>query len=251
VTELAAALGVTEGPQLLFEVTELVRAAQMTVPGAGKTVLGAAPLVTQAAAPVALPHGAGSTGNQGQVAPMPPAVMSSTSPASPGFAPAMSPPAPMAPVTGNVALMATSAAPLVRTTAPSSSSGPKLAVVLGAVVLLALLGGAAFFGLRRSPGPDSGTANQEAPASTIALPTSQAATPVPADPPAQPDTAPPQPAPSATGTEEGAMEQQPAAQPTSKSNPSSTQNRAAGTSGPRLNMNKKKPSDDDLMSGRR
>jgi len=214
VTELARALGITEGPHLMLEVAELLRAAHSG---------SATPAVT--GTPLAI----------AQSAPMPPRVTFPSSPlgVQPGAA-----------TIGGATILASASDSSANITGAQPGSGNKTAlVVVGALALAAAIGIAALIGLRGdAPKPEAQPAAHAAPAP---VPTPEAKAPAPAEPP--PVIAPASTAPAPVETA-GAPSTPPATTKAAAPPPTTGKDRGKTPSGPTPN---KAPSDDDLMSGRR
>ncbi|UQA61025.1 serine/threonine protein kinase [Polyangium aurulentum] len=217
VTELARALGIVEGPHLVLEVAELLRAAHSGY---------AAPAIT--GAPLAI----------AQSAPMHPRATFPSSPLGVG---------PGAVTMGGATMLASSSdSSLHGTGSVQPGGGKKTALIIGgALALAAALGIAAFMGLRGdAPKPEGQTAAQAAPPAPV--PTPEAKPPAPPEPP--PVVAPASTAPAPVETA-GAAATAPPATTKATTPPSTTgKDRGKTPSGPTPN---KQPSDDDLMSGRR
>jgi serine/threonine-protein kinase len=215
ITELARALGVVEGPQLMLEVAEIVRAAH-----AGQ----APPAHTIASAPLAI----------AQSAPAAPRAVF------PSSAPGASAPSATA-MMGSTVLA--SASDNVHTTGAPAAAGNKTPLyAAGAILLAGAIGAAAFLGLRGGGDKPDAPAAQSAPAESLAPP-APARAPEPAPSPVV------EPAPTAAPVETAATT---ATAPTTTAKTpnvpaTTTKNPGKTPSGPTHT----KSSDDDLMSGRR
>lgn len=220
ISELAAALGIAEGPQLVVDVTDILQKARAaegpsphTLAGAPVAIVAAqsgAPLITTPSSPIAITPAGGAAGFQATAA------MGSTMLAS-----------------------ETSTAPLGQTNSgKNTSSGKLVGMVAGGIVLVGLLGIGAFFGFRgdeAKPNPASGdtppvslpSAMQQPKVETTTATTTESPPPVATEMPAA--------SASAIAT---APTTTPPTKSTSKSIPTGT-------------TKTKKPNDDDLMSGRR
>ncbi len=223
ITELAAALGIAEGPQLVVDVTEILQKAHAAEGRGPHTVAGApialVPMKNQSAPPLLTT----------------PAAPISITPA--GTAPFAQGATPMG---STVLSSVTSTGPVGQTNAPaSSSSGKLIALVAAAVLVLGLIGVVAFVSTR---GGSSGQANAASPEpAPVPLPTPMekpAEVPTVEKVAAQPESAPPS-EPSATATVTAA-----ATAPTIPTTRTTSKTIQSGSK-------TKKSNDDDLMSGRR
>lgn len=222
VSELASALGIPEGPQLVVDVTEILqkaRAAEAASPntlvGAPVAIVGAqsgAPLLTTPSTPITVTPAGGA----------------------PGFAATSA--------MGSTMLASeTSTAPLGQTNSGrNNSSGKLVGIVAGAVVVVGLLGIGAFFGFREDH-PKRHHASGDTP--PILMPSAMQQPKVETSTAANVETPPPvamevPPASSAANTAATAATTIPTTRTTSKSIPTGT-------------TKTKKPNDDDLMSGRK
>ncbi len=220
ITELAASLGIVEGPALVLEVTEILQKAHAQLGLPSNTMPGVPLPVSQ------------SQGN----APRP--VFAST-PAVVTQQPAMSS-TPMSGTAMGSTVLASSvpilpsspSSPSLQPSQPKSQSGSKAPLIAAvAIFSLALLGAALFLGMRK-PGREKTDATAATEGAPLVLPTPQTKTAVPAD---EPTAAP-------TATDSTTTETPP---PTASSNALSGRGKSlSGTT-------KKKPNDVDLMSGRR
>jgi len=220
ISELAAALGIAEGPQLVVDVTEILQKARAaegttsnTLAGAPVAVVGAqsgVPLLTTPSAPITVTP-AGVTPGFGATSAMGSTMLASE----------------------------TSTVPLGQTNSGrNNSSGKLMGIVAGAVVVIGLIGIGAFFGLReKGPRRSHGagdtppvpvpSAMQQPKVETTAAGTATTPPPIATEMPGAPASA------VATATTPI-----PTTRTTSKSIPTGT-------------TKTKKPNDDDLMSGRK
>jgi len=223
VSELAKALGITEGPQLVVDVTDILQQVRAAEGASPQTLLGApiAPIAAQSGAPLLTPPSpvtitpAGSSGIHATAA------MGSTMLAS-----------------------ETSAVPLGQTNSSRGSSNKLVAMVAGGVLVVGLIGVGAFLGLS-SKGSRRHSAKEGDPA-PLALPSSMqqpqekpTVTTVAADTPSPSTTE----MPVASTTASAVATTAPtiaAPKSTSKSAPTGT-----------TKTTTKKSNDDDLMSGRK
>jgi eukaryotic-like serine/threonine-protein kinase len=218
ISELAAALGISEGPQLVVDVTEILQKARAaegpsphTLAGAPVAVVGAqsnAPLVVTPSNPIAITPAGVPSGFQATAA------MGSTMLAS-----------------------ETPAVPLGQTNSGrNNSSGKMMGVVAGAIVVIGLIGIGAFYGFR-DKGPKRGHASGDTPPVPLSSAMQQPKVEVTA---AATNQAPPiaSEMPSAATEPAAGTTTIPTTRPTSKSIPTGT-------------TKTKKPNDDDLMSGRK
>ncbi|MDI1431865.1 serine/threonine protein kinase [Polyangium sorediatum] len=227
ITELAAALGIVEGPALVLEVTEILQKAHAGEGAPTNTVAGA---------------------------PMPMAQRDAT--ARPAFASTPQPQNPRAltpmggggisPQTamGATVLASSTAVPLVQTGSTPNPSGSSKAPIFAAIaiVLLGIVGAAVIFGARggaEDPKLQAAAATEAAP---LPLPTLTPKAPVAADPPVNVEPA------AAASVEPAATPPAASAKPAAPTpNPPSGRTKPP----PPPATNKKKPNDDELMSGRR
>jgi serine/threonine-protein kinase len=215
ITELARALGVVEGPQLLFEVAEIVRAAHAGQPTPAHTVAGAPLAIAQSAS--AAPRAVFPSSPMGASAPSATAMMGST------------------------VLASASDNALHTTGAPPAAGNRTPLYAAGAVLVAGAIAAAAFLGLRGGDDRPDAPAAQSAQANPV--PTAPAKAPEPAPSPVvEPSPAPvPVETAATTATAPTTTAKAPIAPATTTKNPGKT------PSGP----TNKKSSDDDLMSGRR
>lgn len=227
ITELAAALGVTEGPQLVVEVTDILQkahaaegASRHTSAGAPIAFVGAqsaAPLLTTPASPITVTP-AGTT---------------------PGFHATSA-------MGSTVLASETSTVPLGQTNSPRSSSNKMAATVAGAILVVGFIGIGAFFGLRgNGSGKTSATSPDSAP---VPLPSAMQEKPkaVPGVATVASDSAAPV-ASEMAGSEMAAPTTSAIATdtPTIPTTRSTTKSISTGST------KTKKSNDDDLMSGRK
>ncbi|MDI1443167.1 serine/threonine-protein kinase [Polyangium sp. 6x1] len=225
ITQLAAALGVVEGPALVLEVTEILQKAQASE-GAPKNTVAGAPMPIAQSDASARPVFASTPDPQNPMA---------LTPVGGG---AISPKTAM----GATVLAASTAVPLTQTgSTPNASGGSKAPMFAAiAIALIGIFGGAVMFGAKSgSKDPKGNTAAGEAAPLPLPAPTPKA--PVAADPPAIVEPA-------------AAVSAEPAAAPppASAKPAAPTQTPPSGRTKPAPPpTTKKKPNDDDLMSGRR
>ena len=224
ITELAAALGVVEGPALVLEVTEILQRAQATQ-GTSKNTVAGAPMPFVQSDPGPRPIFASTPQPQNPM----------------GMTPMGGAPISAQAAMGATVLAASTAVPLTQTGSTQGNAGSKapLFAALG-VLLLGVVGAVVFFGARGGGEAPKGEGAAAAEAAPLPLPTATAKAPVAADPPAIVE-------PVATASAE------PAAPPASSAKaavPASTAASGRTKTAPTA-TNKKKPNDDDLMSGRR
>ncbi|MDC3954498.1 serine/threonine protein kinase [Polyangium jinanense] len=211
ITQLAAALGVVEGPALVLEVTEILQQARAAEGAPTNTVAGAPmPIAPQPENPRALTPMGGD---------------------------AISPQTAM----GATVLAASTAVPVAQTGRPpnaSSSKAPIFAAI--AIALIGIVGAAVMFGAKNSgqdPKPEAAAAE----AAPLPLPTPTPKAPVAADPQALVEPA------AAVSVEPAAALPAVSAKPAAPPLPP-----GPGRTKPVPTVTtKKKPNDDDLMSGRR
>ncbi len=222
ITELAASLGVVEGPQLVVEVTDILQKAHAaegasphTLAGAPIAVVGAqsaAPLLTTPASPITVTPVGHVSGFHATSA------MGST-----------------------ILASETSAIPLGQTNSPRGSSNKMVVTVASAVVVVGLIGIGAFFGLR---GQGSGQTAAASPDSVpVALPSAMLEKPKAA--PTATTIASNSTAPAASEMVEPTTSAIATATPTIPTTRSTTKSISTGST------KTKKSNDDDLMSGRK
>ncbi|MDI1477132.1 serine/threonine-protein kinase [Polyangium sp. y55x31] len=224
ITELAAALGIVEGPALVLEVTEILQKAH-AAEGAPKSTVAGAPMPLAQNDGVARPAFAST--------PQPENPMALT----PMGGGAISPQTAM----GATVLAASTAVPVAQTGSPpnaSSSKAPIFAAI--AIALIGVVGAAVMFGAKdRGEAPKNEAAAAEA--APLPLPTPTPKAPVGAEPPAKVEPA------AAVSVEPAAAPPPASAKPAAPPLPP-----GPGRTKPAPTVTtKKKPNDDDLMSGRR
>ena len=222
ITELAAALGVVEGPQLVVDVTDILQKAHAaevasphTLAGAPMAVVGAqsaAPLLTTPASPITVTPAGSAPGFHATSA------MGST-----------------------VLASETSAIPLGQTNSPRGSSNKTAMMAAGAVLVVGFIGIGAFFGLRgNGSGQTSATSPDSAP---VPLPSAmqEKSKAVPTVATIASDST----APAASEMAEPTTSAVATTTPTIPTTRSSTKSISTGST------KTKKSNDDDLMSGRK
>ncbi len=221
VSQLAVALGVTEGPLLVGEVTEILQKVREAEGSSPQTLFGApiAPIAAQSGAPL--------------VSNPPSPITVTPAGSAANFHPA-------AGMGSTVLASETSAVPLGQTgSSASTSSGKLVAMVAGAVVVIGLIGVGAFFGLRTNGAGQ--TVNASSDSAPVPLPSAMQK---PKEEPAVANVA-TEPAPAASEMASARTNPTTAAIPATIAPKSTSKTIPTGTS------KTKKPSDDDLMSGRR
>lgn len=235
ITELAAALGIAEGPQLVVDVTEILQQARAAEGASPQTLLGTpiAPIAAQSGSPLL-------------TTPSKPITVTPS-----GATPGLNATAAM----GSTMLASeTSTVPLGQTNPGKGSSGKTAAMVAGAVIVVGLLGIGAFFGMNGGASEHvNGVVSDSAPVPmpsamqlpkedpSVAADPSEAPVPAASEMPSAAVSAEATTPPVATNTAPIATHTTPfipAPHTTSKSIPTVTKTT-------------KKPSDDDLMSGRK
>jgi serine/threonine-protein kinase len=222
ISELAAALGVTEGPQLVVDVTDILQKAHAAEGASPHTLAGApfpgvvtpsgAALFTTPSAPVTVTPAGAAQGFHATSA------MGSTMLAS-----------------------ETSTVSLRQTNSPRGSSGKMVAMIAGGIVIIGLIGIGAFFGLRgQSTGQTTGTSPD-----TVPVPLPSAMHEKPKEAPTVATVATDAPTPAANEMPSATTSAIATAAPTLPATRSTTKSISTGST------KTKKSNDDDLMSGRK